>query len=271
MSDTVMFRPAFGARFAIASVMFAPVYANAMVIDDFTTPVVQRTTLTGANADDPFDPNGQAGVQFPMYDPDILGGERDSQFFVGYGPEDEQWTFGVDPQRGLYWESDPGMHVNMNLEWDGFGDGTTFGGARLPSHPLTADLTSYTGIRLDFTYSTKPLFIRWILGNRDLVDPGNTLPEGASRWETTIPIPGDQVDPFSVYAPFDEFTDPFAAFGIPGLDYSNVNTLVLSILSAEGVTGNNFELRSVALVPEPTSLALFLSIGGLTLVRRRTA
>ena len=32
-----------------------------LVIDDFTTPIAQQT-LTGENANDPFDSNGQAGV-----------------------------------------------------------------------------------------------------------------------------------------------------------------------------------------------------------------
>ena len=36
-----------------------------LVIDDFTTPIA-RQTLAGANANDPFDSNGQAGVQFPV-------------------------------------------------------------------------------------------------------------------------------------------------------------------------------------------------------------
>ena len=54
----------------------------------------------------------------------------------------------------------------MNLEWDGFGDGTTFGGTLSPN-PLQADLTGYTGLRLDFEQH-QSLYIRWILGNVDL-------------------------------------------------------------------------------------------------------
>jgi hypothetical protein len=246
------------------AVMALPASAEFLTIDDFTTPIAHHT-LTGANADDPFDDNGQAGVQFPVSSAGILGGERDSQFWVGFGPEEEEWGFGVDPARGLYWDSDPNIHVNMNLEWDGSGDGTTFGGAPLPPNPLRADLTGYTGIRLEFAYSTQPLFVRWILGNRDLVDPTNTRPQGASRWQATIP--GDRTQPFILDVPFSEFTDPFVDFGIPAIDFSDVNTLVLSILSDEGVTGNSFELRSISLVPEPASLAL-LATAALFLRRR---
>jgi hypothetical protein len=243
-----------------------PASADFLMIDDFTTPIAHQT-LTGANADDPWDENGQAGVQFPVSGPGILGGERDSQFWVGFGPEEEEWSFGVDPARGLYWESDPNIHVNMNLEWDGSGDGTTFGGAPLAPNPLRADLTGYTGFRLEFAYSTQPLFVRWILANKDLEDPMNTTPQGGSRWQATIP--GDQLQPFTVDMPFSEFTDPFVDFGIPALDFTDANTLVLSILSAEGVTGNSFELRSIALVPEPASLGLLACAGVFALRRRR--
>lgn len=239
---------------------------DTLLIDDFTRPIDQRTTLTGANGDDPFDLNGQAGVQYPVYDSNILGGERDSQFWVGYGPEEEEWTYGVNPTRGLYWDSDPGMHVNMNLEWDGFGDGTTFGGAPLAPFPLTTDVSKHTGIEIDFAYNTEPLFVRWILVNKDLEDPANTTPQGASRWQETIP--GGQTEPFTLDMPFSEFSDPFVDFGIPPLDPTNVNSFVLSILSAPEVTGNSFELRSITIVPEPTSILLF-GLGGMALLCRR--
>ena len=110
----------------------------------------------------------------------------------------------------------------MNLEWDGFGDGTTFGGTLSPN-PLQADLTGYTGLRLDFEYNTQPLYICWILGNVDLA--GGPIPLGASLSELTIP--GGQTEPFTLDMSFSEFTDPFASFGIPAVDYVDVNTLAL--------------------------------------------
>lgn len=252
---------------ACATLAAQDVKAAVLTIDDFTTPIA-RQTLLGANADDPFDANGQAGVQFPVSGTGILGSERDSQFWVGFGPENEEWSFGVDPTRGLFWDSDPNIHVNMNLEWDGFGDGTTFGGTLSPN-PLRADLTSYTGLRLDFGFSTQPLDIRWIIGNKDLT--GGPIPLGISQFDLTIP--GGQTEPFAIATPFSEFTAPFADFGVPAADYSDINTLALSIFSADGVTGNSFELRSIAAtsVPEPASSAILAGtlLGASALRRKR--
>ncbi|MEO0852597.1 MAG: PEP-CTERM sorting domain-containing protein [Cyanobacteria bacterium J06648_11] len=258
-----------GLLVAVCATFAAPdVKAAVLTIDDFTTPIALQTLL-GANANDPFDANGQAGVQFPVSGSGILGSERDSQFWVGFGPENEEWSFGVDPARGLFWDADPNIHVNMNLEWDGFGDGTTFGSTLSPN-PLRADLTGYTGFQLDFGFNTQPLDIRWIVGNKDLT--GGLIPLGISQFDLTIP--GGQTEPFAIAMPFSEFAAPFADFGIPAADYGDVNTLALSIFSADGVTGNSFELRSIAAtpVPEPSSSAIFAGVLlGASAFRRKRA
>lgn len=116
-----------------------------LLIDGFSVPQ-GRMILTGATAGDPVDHNGQPGVQRPSVGDSIFGGERDGQYWVGFGPPQETWSFGVDPARGLYWDNDPGMHVNMTLEWDGAGDGTT-AGLIAAAEPISVDLNQYRGFR----------------------------------------------------------------------------------------------------------------------------
>ena len=221
------------------------------------------------------DGNGQAGVQFPVVRPGIFGGERDSQFYVGFGDPGDTWQFGVDPSRGLFWDSDPTIHVNMNLDWDGSGDGSTFGGlAGVPTTPYSADFSAYDGVNLLFGENSAELQVALGIGNRD----ETTSPCGAacgfvSGFSTSFFTPtlvsGGQHDEFSVFLPFAGLSDIAAPF-IPGADLTDVNFINLSIFSAPGVTGNDFTLRSVSVVPVPVpATALLFAFGGLGLLTKR--
>ncbi len=223
-----------------------------IVIDDFQAAVSNITLIPG-----------DAPLQSPAVGSSILGGERDMQSFIGYGPVGETWRTGVDPSRGLYWDADPGMHVNTVLEWDGSGDGSTNFDA-LPINPLSVDLSALTAFRFEFGFNTKPLSLVMLTGNR----ADSPTPTGASQTQEYI-IPGGQSSPFFFDVAFAEFEAVFSPF-LPGTDWSNVNVIVARIGSAPGVEGNAFELRRVTAVPEPSSgLFLLSATVGFGFARRR--
>ncbi len=232
-----------------------------ILIDGFDIAV--GTDSLGSETAGVLDANGQAGIQVPAISPTILGGERDSQFFVGFGDPGDSWEFGVDPIRGLFWESGPTIHVNMFLDWDGSGDGSTFGPST-PTTPYSSDFSEYGGIELVFGSSSADLQVGMSIGNRDeatsVCGANCGFITGFSRI-LAVDVPGGQDEPFSVFLPFAAMEDPFADFGIPAADLAGTNFLGVSVLSAPGVTNNDLVLRSVSVVvPEPTTCTLGLII-----------
>ncbi len=222
--------------------------AEPLVVDDFTV-ADGPTELTDASVG-VVDDNGQPGVQRPVVDPDILGGERDAQFWIGSSDQaDQTWSFGVDPERGLYWETDPGLHVNMTLEWDGSGDGTTFGPA-VPPEPIELDLRAYSGVRLAFAHSTENLEAFVQLGRRGDDSPcGEACGFAAALSQSEVVlVPGGRQEAFEIVVPLAGLDAPFAP-GLPGVDLGQVGSLIVSVRSAPGTAGNDLVLREVALVP----------------------
>lgn len=230
-----------------------------LLLDAFGIAVTAQTL--DASSIDELDENGQPGVQVPVEGETILGGERDQQFWIGYvdpfegegepDAEDEEWTFGVDPERGLFWEAGARAHVNMVLEWDGAGDGSTFGNA-VPDENLAVDLSEHRGMRVRFGSNSAPVQLVLTLAARD----EENSPCGADcgfaatgSVSTPVTVAGGQSEPFEVFIPFDGLEAPFAAFGIPAADLSDITLISLRVSSAEGVTGNALELLSVSMVP----------------------
>jgi len=222
------------------------------VVDAFDVAVAPVTL--GPESVGVVDANGQPGVQVPVAGATILGGERDAQFWIGAvgdGSEaDGQWTFGVSSAEGLTWETGRHAHVNMVLEWDGAGDGSTFGPA-LPTHPLALDLSGYAGVRVRFQHSSDPLELTLTVGARDVDDSPCGAACGfvaASSSAGPVAVRGLNPSPFEVFLPFDDLSAPLEDAGIPGVDLSHVTLLALRVASAPGTAGNDLALRSVSLV-----------------------
>lgn len=219
-----------------------------LLIDGFT--VADGPVTLDADSVGEVDVNGQPGVQRPVVDAAILGGERDTQLCIGSSDDpDGTWTVEVDPDTGMSWRTDDGVHVNMVLEWDGAGDGTTFGPA-VPTDPIELDLRGYRGVEVRFTQTTHDLQVWVELGRRG---DDSTCGEacgfiaGLSRSEI-ITVPGAEDGPTSVLVPFATFDAPFAPT-LPGTELDAVGAIILHVRSAPQVTGNDLTIREVVLVP----------------------
>ncbi len=247
-----------------------------IVIDRFDVAVGPDSL--GSETAGELDANGQPGVQRPVASPAIFGGERDAQFWVGFGDAGDSWRFGVDPARGLFWDSDPSIHVNMVLDYDGLGDATTFGPA-VPTEPITADFSAYDGVELRFGSNSAPLQVRMRVGNRDEdMSPCGAACGFASSFSMSDPVmvvEGGQDAPFTAFLAFAELGDPAAPF-LPGADLGAISFLGIDILSDMGVTDNDLVLRSISVVDRPAPIPLpaggwllISAIGALGMLRRR--
>jgi len=242
-----------------------------VLVDQFDTPFgPEQLDAESAGRVDPV--SGQQGVTRVSRGSHILAGERDMRFWVGYGAAGESWTFGVDPDRGLFWDNDPGMHVNTHLEWDGAGDGSTRFDAE-PTDPLLLDVTDHRAFRLSFGSSSAPLQLQMQMLNIGPDSPCGAncgFVEGFSR-SPVIEIDGDQTQPFEVLVAFADFEAPNAPF-LPAADRSRINNIGAFVLSGAGATGNDLELRSLELTPVPVPPAVWLfgsAVVALAAVHRR--
>ncbi|MEO1089747.1 MAG: hypothetical protein AAFX81_03885 [Pseudomonadota bacterium] len=263
-----------GVASAVLALLTAPVFATTvpdLPVDRFDIPFgPERLAAESAGMVDPT--TGQTGVTRVSRGDRTLGGERDMRFWAGYGTPGESWTFGVDPARGLFWDNDPGMHVNTYLEWDGAGDGSTRFDAE-PTDPLSLDVTDHRAFRLSFGSNAAPLEVQLQMLN---IGPGSPcgaacgFVEGWSRSPVTE-VAGDQTQPFDVLVAFADFDAPAAPF-LPAADLSRVNVIGAFVLSGVDITGNELELRSLELTPVPVPPAMLLfgsALGALVAIRRQ--